>query len=65
LAGTVEVGRTYMAVRTIGVGFNCVWRWKGLLWIIGMAMLLDFAADPAFSLLVRKHFAGEASNGAY
>lgn len=54
-----------MAVRTIGVGFNCVWRWKGLLWIIGMAMLLDFAADPAFSLLVRKHFAGEASNGAY
>ncbi len=44
-------------------GFSYMWKWKGLLWIIGGAMLINFAVDPAFSLLpllVRKHFAGEA-----
>ncbi len=40
-------------------GFRYVWRWKGLLWVIGIAMLINFAVNPAFSLLpllVRKHF---------
>jgi len=44
-------------------GFRYVWRWKGLLWVIGIAMLINFAVNPAFSLLpllVRKHFAAGA-----
>lgn len=44
-------------------GFRYVWRWKGLLWIIGIAMLINFAVNPAFSLLpllVKKHFGGGA-----
>jgi len=44
-------------------GFRYVWRWKGLLWIIGIAMLINFAVNPAFSLLpllVRRHFGGGA-----
>jgi len=47
----------------VRAGFSYVWRWKGLLWIIGMAMLINFAVNPAFSLLpllVRVHFAGGA-----
>ncbi len=47
----------------VRAGLSYVWRWKGLLWIIGMAMLINFAVNPAFSLLpllVRVHFAGEA-----
>jgi len=45
--------------KQIGAGFRYVWRWKGLLFVIGMAMLLNFAAGPTFSLLpllVVKHF---------
>ncbi len=54
---------TFAYFSEVRAGFSYVWRWKGLLWIIGMAMLINFTANPAFSLLpllVRKHFAGEA-----
>jgi len=47
----------------VRAGFRYVWRWKGLLWLIGIAMLINFAVNPAFSLLpllVRKHFSGGA-----
>ena len=47
----------------VRAGFRYVWRWKGLLWLIGIAMLINFAVNPAFSLLpllVRKHFAAGA-----
>ncbi len=56
-----EVRPSYLS--EVREGFSYVWRWKGLLWIIGGAMLINFAVDPAFSLLpllVRKHFGGEA-----
>ncbi len=44
-------------------GFRYVWRWKGLRYIIGIAAFINFAVQPAFSLLpllVRKHFSGGA-----
>lgn len=49
--------------KQIRAGFRYVWRWKGLLFVIGMAMLINFAVQPAFSLLpllVKKHFAAGA-----
>jgi DHA3 family macrolide efflux protein-like MFS transporter len=49
--------------KQISAGFHYVWRWKGLLLVIGMAMLLNFAVGPTFSLLpllVKKHFAAGA-----
>jgi len=47
----------------IRAGFHYVWRWKGLLFVIGMAMVINFAVQPAFSLLpllVKKHFSAGA-----
>ena len=47
----------------IRAGFHYVWRWKGLLFVIGMAMVINFAVQPAFSLLpllVNKHFSAGA-----
>ncbi len=53
--------RAYFA--EIREGFHYVWRWKGLRLIIGAAAFINFAVQPAFSLLpllVRVHFAGGA-----
>ncbi len=47
----------------IRAGFHYVWRWKGLLFVIGTAMIINFAVQPAFSLLpllVKKHFSAGA-----
>jgi len=47
----------------IRAGFHYVWRWKGLLLVIGMAMIINFSVQPAFSLLpllVKKHFSAGA-----
>jgi len=49
--------------KQIRIGIHYVWRWKGLLFVIGMAMIINFAVQPAFSLLpllVKKHFAAGA-----
>jgi len=50
-------------LKQIRAGFHYVWRWKGLLFVIGMAMVINFAVQPAFSLLpllVNKHFSAGA-----
>ena len=47
----------------IRAGFLYVWGWHGLFLVLIMATLINFAVNPAFSLLpilVTKHFAGEA-----
>jgi DHA3 family macrolide efflux protein-like MFS transporter len=47
----------------VKAGFEYVWRWRGLLFVIGIATFINFAVQPAFSLLpllVRNHFLGEA-----
>jgi MFS transporter, DHA3 family, macrolide efflux protein len=47
----------------VRAGFQYVWRWRGLLFVIGIATFINFAVQPAFSLLpllVRNHFLGEA-----
>lgn len=44
-------------------GFRYVFAWPGLLFVLLMAMLINFAVNPAFSLLpllVTKHLHGEA-----
>jgi DHA3 family macrolide efflux protein-like MFS transporter len=44
-------------------GFVYVWAWKGLMYIILMAVLINFLINPAFTLmplLVSKHFNGGA-----
>lgn len=44
-------------------GFHYVWAWKGLLYLMGFATLINFVANPAFSLLpllVKAHFGGGA-----
>ncbi len=44
-------------------GFLYVWNWKGLMYIVFMAVLINFLINPAFTLLpllVNKHFGGGA-----
>lgn len=44
-------------------GFRYVWAWKGLLYLMGFATLINFVANPAFSLLplfVKTHLGGGA-----
>ncbi len=44
-------------------GLRYVWGWPGLMGIIGMAMILNFVMNPAFTLmplLVTDHFRGDA-----
>ncbi len=44
-------------------GFRYVWAWKGLLYLMGFATLINFVANPAFSLLplfVKAHLGGGA-----
>lgn len=50
-------------VQDLKAGLQYVWGWKGLLLIMGMAMLLNFLVAPAGSLqpiLITKHFGGQA-----
>lgn len=45
-------------------GFNYILQWKGLLYLIIVAMIIKIALSPAFSLLpllVNKHFNGDAA----
>jgi DHA3 family macrolide efflux protein-like MFS transporter len=44
-------------------GFRYIWNWKGLFWLLMIAMLINFFTNPAMSLvpiLVTRHFKGEA-----
>lgn len=44
-------------------GFRFIWSWKGAVLLIGLATMLNFFINPAFSLLpilVTKHFGGGA-----
>ena len=54
-------------IRTIlndtGLGFKYVWKWKGLFYVVMLALLINFLTVPGFSLmalLVQKHFHGGA-----
>jgi len=61
--GIAEEEKEMPYFKQIRAGFHYVWRWKGLLLVIAMAMLINFAVQPAFSLLpllVKKHFAAGA-----
>ena len=52
---------TYLA--DLKEGFRYVWAWKGLLYLMGFATLINFVVNPAFSLLpllVKAHFGGGA-----
>lgn len=45
-------------------GLHYLWRWKGMVILIGAAMIFKIASTPAFSLLpllVREHFEGGAA----
>lgn len=49
--------------REIQAGLRYVWSWPGLVLILGMAMLINFTLNPAFSLLpllVSEHFQGQS-----
>jgi DHA3 family macrolide efflux protein-like MFS transporter len=42
-------------------GFRYIWNWRGLFWLLMMAMLINFFVNPAMSLvpiLVTNHFQG-------
>jgi DHA3 family macrolide efflux protein-like MFS transporter len=44
-------------------GFRYIWNWKGLFWLLIIAMLINFFVNPAMSLmpiLVTQHFQGGA-----
>jgi DHA3 family macrolide efflux protein-like MFS transporter len=44
-------------------GFEYIWNWKGVFWLLMVAMLVNFFVNPAMSLvpiLVTRHFQGEA-----
>jgi DHA3 family macrolide efflux protein-like MFS transporter len=44
-------------------GFRFIWSWKGLMMIVGMALIINLLTSPAFSLLpilVTNHFDGGA-----
>ncbi|MBC7098376.1 MFS transporter [Candidatus Bipolaricaulota bacterium] len=56
-----EEKASYLA--DLKAGFRYVWAWKGLLYIMGFATLINFVANPAFSLLplfVKAHLGGGA-----
>jgi DHA3 family macrolide efflux protein-like MFS transporter len=43
-------------------GLHYLWNWKGLMWILVIAMLINLLTSPTFSLtpiLVTKHFSGD------
>jgi DHA3 family macrolide efflux protein-like MFS transporter len=45
------------------IGFRYIWNWKGLFWLLIVAMLINFFTNPAMSLipiLVTQHFQGGA-----
>jgi DHA3 family macrolide efflux protein-like MFS transporter len=47
----------------IKAGFRYIWHWKGLFWLLVIAMLINFFTNPAMSLvpiLVTRHFKGDA-----
>lgn len=47
----------------IKAGFGYIWNWKGVFWLLVVAMLVNFFVNPAMSLvpiLVTRHFQGEA-----
>ena len=47
----------------VRVGMQYVWHWPGMIVLLGLATMLNFLLNPAFSLLpllVTRHFAGEA-----
>ena len=51
------------AMRDMIEGFRFVWSWKGAVLLLGLATILNFFFNPAFSLLpilVTKHFGGGA-----
>jgi DHA3 family macrolide efflux protein-like MFS transporter len=44
-------------------GFRYIWNWRGLFWLLMIAMLINFFVNPAMSLvpiLVTRHFKGGA-----
>jgi DHA3 family macrolide efflux protein-like MFS transporter len=44
-------------------GFRYIWNWSGMFWLLIIVMVLNFAVNPAMSLvpiLVTKHFQGQA-----
>ncbi len=44
-------------------GFRYIWKWRGLFWLLIIAMLVNFFVNPAMSLvpiLVTRHFQGGA-----
>jgi DHA3 family macrolide efflux protein-like MFS transporter len=47
----------------IKAGFLYIWNWKGIFWLLMIAMLINFFVNPAMSLvpiLVTRHFNGDA-----
>jgi len=58
------VGTTLTAVwGDMKTGFRYIWHWKGLFWLLVIAMLINFFTNPAMSLvpiLVTRHFQGGA-----
>ena len=58
------IGSTVSAIwLDIKAGFQYIWNWKGLFWMLMIAMLVNFFTNPAMSLvpiLVTSHFQGEA-----
>jgi len=59
-----SIGATTSAIwEDVKTGFRYIWHWKGLFWLLIIAMLLNFFTNPAMSLtpiLVTQHFKGAA-----
>jgi DHA3 family macrolide efflux protein-like MFS transporter len=56
-------GQTQSIWRDVKEGFAYIWNWKGVLFLLGMAMVINFMLTPAFSLLplvATRHFGSSA-----
>ncbi len=66
--GGIEAVTFKTLLKDIKAGFIYMMRWKGLVALIGLAMVFKIALSPAFSLfplLVNKHFQGDATQYAF